>query len=271
MLSIYTGLPYIESFMVMFMEYKPRVLFIHGSPRKYGSSTQLAKIAAKGVFDANGIVEEIFLYDYTIKECIGCVSEDSRYCRFPCIIRDDNFNEIGYKVLESDGLVFVTPVYWYAPSGILKNFIDRLTSMENMIFHESRRSLLEGKVAGFIATGLDSGVYMAITYMMSVLNSMGVIIAPWSMAYSHSEDIVMDEGALRDAYNVGYLVAETIKAIKVYGKHIGYKPDVKLDELVNIVVNHREANRIEKQRRISEIENHIREKSLFTKTAPKSI
>ena len=122
-----------------------------------------------------------------------------------------------------------TPVYWYAPSGLLKNFVDRLTSMENMIFHQGR-SLLEGKVAGFIVTGLDSGISMTITHLMFVLNSMGVLITPWSMAYSHMEDVAKDEKALRDAYNVGYLVVETIKAVKSYGKHIGYNKDVDVKE-----------------------------------------
>ncbi|MEM1873761.1 MAG: flavodoxin family protein, partial [Acidilobaceae archaeon] len=212
----------------------PKVLIVNGSPRKYGSSAKLANVAAKGVADAGGVAEIVYLYDYNIKPCIGCISDNSRYCAFPCIVSDDDFNKIGEKVLYSDGLILATPVYWYGPTGVLKNFIDRLTSMENMIFHKPRRSLLEGKVAGFIAAGLDSGVLMTIAYLMSVLNSMGAIIPPWGMAYTHSENVDADESALRDAYNVGYLVVETVKALKAYGKHIGYKPDVVVEELAKI-------------------------------------
>ncbi|MCC6042014.1 MAG: flavodoxin family protein [Candidatus Verstraetearchaeota archaeon] len=211
---------------------KPLVLIITGSPRRYGSSTQLAHVAMKGVEDAGGRAEVLYLYDYDIKPCIGCASDNVKYCKFPCVV-DDDFNEIGEKIVESDGIILVTPVYWYAPSGVLKNLVDRLTSMENMISHGGR-SLLEGKVAGFIATGLDSGTSMAIAYLMFVLNSMGVVIAPWSMAYSHMEDVAKDEKALRDAYNVGYLVVETIKAVKNYGKHIGYNNDADVKELAEI-------------------------------------
>lgn len=231
---------------------KPLVLVINGSPRKYGSSTQLAYIAMKGVEDAGGVAELIHLYDYSIKPCIGCVSDGVKYCRFPCIVSDDDFNKIGEKVLRADGLIFSTPVYWYAPSGLMKNFIDRLTSMENMIFHSTRKSLLEGKVVGFIATGLDTGIYMTISYLMSVLNSMGAIVAPWSMAYSHSDDVTKDEGSLKDAYNVGYLVVETIKALRAYGKHIGYKPDV--DVLVLVEVAGKAVNNNEKEGRIKRLE-----------------
>ena len=212
---------------------EPLVIVVTGSPRKYGSSTQLAYVAIKGVEDAGGKAEVIRLYDYDIKPCFGCVSDNVKLCRFPCTIDDDDFNEIGERILKSDGIIIATPVYWYAPSGVLKNFIDRLTSMENMIFHGGR-SLLEGKVAGFIATGLDAGVLMTIAYMMSVLNSMGVVIAPWSMAYSHMEDVTKDEKALRDAYNVGYLVVETIKALNGYEKHIGYSKEVDVKELIKI-------------------------------------
>lgn len=241
----------VSSGMVL-MEYKPRILVISGSPRKYGSSTKLAYVAMKGVEDAGGVSELVFLYDYDIKPCIGCASEGVEYCRFPCIIGDD-FNKIGEKVLASDGLIIATPVYWYAPSGVLKNFIDRLTSIENMIFHEPRRSLLEGKVVGFIATGLDSGVLMSIAYMMAVLNSMGAIVAPWSMAYSHLEDVARDEGALKDAYNVGYLVAETAKAIKAYGKHIGYRADISVEELARVARKAEELYGSEKAKRLKQI------------------
>jgi len=104
--------------------------------------------------------------------------------------------------------------------------------MEHMIFHKGR-SLLEGKVAGFIATGLDSGVMMAISYLAIVMSSMGVHVVPWSMAYSHLDDVTRDEQALRDSYNVGYIVAKTAKALMNY-EYIGYNPSVDINELAEI-------------------------------------
>ena len=235
------------------MNREPRILILNGSPRKYGSSAQLSEIAAIGVRDAGGIPERVYLYDYDIKPCIGCVSENTKYCVFPCMVRDDDFNKLASKVVEADGLIISTPVYWYAPSGVLKNFIDRLTSLENMIFH-SGRSLLEGKVVGFIATGLDSGVFMAIAYMMSVFNSMGAVVAPWSMAYTHAEDVAKDEGALKDAYNVGYLVTETVKALRNYGKHIGYKADVEVKRIIKAIGEYRLSTHYDRLKRLSQIE-----------------
>ncbi|ABN69315.1 NADPH-dependent FMN reductase [Staphylothermus marinus F1] len=208
------------------------ILIINASPRKYGDSTKLSAIAEKGVLDAGGKPEKIFLYDYNIKECMGCVSDDQKICRFPCIIRDDDFNMLGEKVLGSDGFIVVSPIYWYSVPGRLKNFIDRMTSMENMIVHIGR-SLLEGKVAGFIVTGSDSGSLLEIAYLMVVMNSMGIHIPAWALAYHHSmEEVLNDEQAVRDSYNVGFIVTIAAKMLKE--RKQWYKSDVDIEELRKI-------------------------------------
>ncbi len=205
---------------------KPYILLINGSPRKYGSVSKLLAIAGKGVLDAGGSYERIDLYDYRIRECIGCVSDDPKICRFPCILEDDDFNRLGEKLLESDGFVIGTPIYWYCVSGVLKNFIDRMTSMENMIIH-SGRSLLEGKTAGFIAVGNDSGAINVISYLMVTMNSMGIHIPSWALAYSHEKtDVLKDEQAVRDSYNVGYIVTRAANILKSYREW--YRGDIDL-------------------------------------------
>ncbi len=224
-----------------------KIIILHGSPRKYGAVTKLASIAAKGVEDAGGTSEIIYLYDYKIKECLGCVSDDTKYCRFPCIINDDDFNIIGKKILESDGFILVTPVYWYSMSGAMKNFIDRLTSMENMIFITGR-SLLEGKVAGLIATGNDSGTILTLAHMMIVLNSMGVHIPGWAIAYHHSmDDVAENDQVILDSYNVGYNVAKLADIVKNTGTW--YKPDIDLESLASLANSEAEKHRAQLEER----------------------
>ncbi|WP_440059287.1 flavodoxin family protein [Thermogladius sp. 4427co] len=210
-----------------------KIIIINGSPRPNGSTSKLASIAAKGVEDGGGVPEIVRLYDYRIEPCKGCVSEDVKKCYFPCPAYSDDFNRIAGKLVESEGFIIATPVYWYAPSGVLKNFIDRLTSLENMIFHIGK-SLLDGKVAGFIAVGADSGVMMALSYLMIVMNSMGVLIPPWAIAYTHNVNPLEDEQAVRDAYNVGLNVARAAKLLKNASGGIWYKSDVDLKQLAAI-------------------------------------
>ncbi len=216
------------------MGMEAKVLLVNGSPRRYGGCYKLLIACLHGVRDAGGYGEIIHLYDYNIKPCIGCVSDDQRVCRYPCIIDDDDFNKLGEKMLESHGLVFATPVYWYGVSGVLKNLLDRMTSMENMIVHEGR-SLLDGKIAGFIAVGNDTGSLMAIAYMMSVLNSMGFHIPPWALAYHNSlDDVVSNRDAILDAYNIGFNVVVSIDKLSSIGKW--YRVEVDVDRIVRDII-----------------------------------
>ncbi len=205
-----------------------RVLLINGSPRKYGGTFKLLRVALEGVRDAGGEGEIIHLVDYDIGPCRGCVSDNILSCRYPCVVRDD-FNRLGEKMLESDAYVFGTPIYWYGVSGLMKNLIDRMTSFENMIFHTGR-SLVEGKNAGFIAVGSDSGSIMAIAYMMVVMNSMGINIPPWALAYHHTPgDPLDDEQAVRDSYNIGYNLVEAAR--RITPSTVWYRGEVNIEEL----------------------------------------
>jgi multimeric flavodoxin WrbA len=193
------------------------VLGIHASPRKYGETYKLLRVALEAAREEGAKVSLIHLYDYRIQPCLGCVSDSTRACRFPCVVDDDDFNPIGEVMLRHDAYIIATPVYWYGVSGVLKNFLDRLTSMENMIYHTGR-SLLEGKVAGFIAVGNDTGAILAIAWLMVTLNSMGVHVPAWALAYHESrEPVEANEAALLDAANLGRVVVKAAKLLKAEG------------------------------------------------------
>lgn len=230
---------------------KPFIVLVSASERKYGNSSQLLYLAAEGVQDGGGSFEIVHLSDHIIKPCIGCVSDEERLCKYPCLIADDDFNNLATKLINSQGFIVATPVYWYAPNGNLKNFIDRLTSLENMIDHVGRSSL-EGKVAGFIAAGSDSGVMMAISYMAITFNSMGVHIVPWSMAYTHSPDPTEDVQAMMDAYNVGLITAKMAR-ILMNNEYVGYEPNVDLEKLKRKIESVRSQFEDEKKLRMKKL------------------
>ncbi len=190
-----------------------KVLGLLGSPRKHGASFKGLMLALKAAEREGAETEWLDLYSLDIKPCIGCVSEDVKACRYPCVIKDD-MKVVYDKIIESDGIIFATPVYWYSPSAVMKNVIDRLTALENMI-HIDGKSWMDGKVVGFIATGNDTGSMFAVAQLMSILNSMGAIIPPWSMAYTNSlEEPLNNKAFVTDALNVGRAVAITIKAMR---------------------------------------------------------
>ncbi|PMB77025.1 MAG: flavodoxin family protein [Fervidicoccus fontis] len=209
-----------------------KILFIDASARKGGNSTKLMYVAELGARKRGCETEIIYLKDHKIKPCAGCVSDDIMACKFPCVIDDDDFNSLARKLIESDGVVIATPVYWYMVSGIMKNFIDRLTSLENMLFHTGK-SLVDGKVAAFIATGSDTGTSMTIAYLMDVFNSFGYHIPPWSLAYHHSIDDSLDNGfAVYDSYNLGINVCRAAEIMKKE-KEPWYSFEYDLNEIKN--------------------------------------
>ncbi len=210
------------------MSVKVKILGLNGSPRPYGATFKLLRTALETAKKLGADVEEINLYEYRIEDCTGCVSDEQLACRYPCVINDD-MKIIYDKILESDGVIFATPIYWYSPSGIMKRVIDRLTAFENMILIDGR-SWVEGKVAGVIAVGNDSGEIQVISLMFSILNSMGFIIPPFALAYHASaDDVLKNRNAILDAANVGRSVVLMARLIKEF-RDVWY--DVKLEEWI---------------------------------------
>ena len=238
-----------------------RVVGINGSPRKYGNTFKLLKVALK-VAEAEGAETElVHLIDYDIKPCIGCLCDDQKACRYPCVIEDD-MKELYDLVLESNGLIIATPVYWFSPSGIVKNFIDRLTALENMVVVDGV-SWVEGKVAGVITVGNDSGVVHVLATLYATLNGMGFAIPPWAMAYYSQEGNVLADGkATLDAANVGRAVALMCKHVK-HLERKWYDAELK-DELAAL------ARAVEDEAREVERSELAKRKKIFEKALEKA-
>lgn len=162
-----------------------RFLGINGSYRKDGLNNKMLEFL-RGEFKSQGhSFEIIHLVDYEIKYCRACVSEDIKLCTpEKCYEEGDDFQKIAEKMINSDGIVFATPSYWYAPSALMWTLIERLTSLEN-----TPVKFLDGKPAGVISAAGEDGAQSAITSMIVPLIHMGMLILPYGMTYfSGKED-----------------------------------------------------------------------------------
>jgi putative NADPH-quinone reductase len=65
----------------------------------------------------------------------------------------DDFTGVAVAMAEADAILFVTPVYWYAMSGVLKRFFDRLTDLVTVEKPLGRR--LAGRTLWVGACGSD--------------------------------------------------------------------------------------------------------------------
>ncbi|WP_205501994.1 flavodoxin family protein [Rufibacter psychrotolerans] len=66
----------------------------------------------------------------------------------------DDFLAVINRVLQYQVLVLATPVYWYAMSGLLKTFFDRLTDLVTV--HKPLGRKLKGKALFLLAVGADA-------------------------------------------------------------------------------------------------------------------
>lgn len=249
-------LKYLDLPLVLIGKRMVKVLAINASPRKYGNSYKLLRVAVEASRYAGGSVDVLHLYDHTIGPCVGCVSDEQLACKFPCLVNDDDGNRILEMMVNSDAILISTPIYWYGPSGLLKNLVDRMTSLENMIF-VSGRSLLEGRVMGFIAVGADSGNIAAISYLMIVMNSMGAVIPPWALAYYLGQgDALESAEAVLDAANLGFLATKAAQGY--HPKDLRYNPRL-VEELGGQELISKIASEVEDVRRVEQ----PKRKSLF--------
>ncbi len=181
------------------------ILGIDGSPRRYGATAKLLRLALRAA-ELNGAHYRIlFLYEHDVKPCIGCFSDSPEACREPCPLKDE-WSDILELVLESEALIMATPVYWYGPSCMVKIFMERLTILENKSTLGGKNPL-EGKAAGVIAAGLEDGSSQAGYYVAQVLNAMGMIIPPYGVVhYTGSGDPLESRTTVLDTVNLGRAV-----------------------------------------------------------------
>lgn len=100
-----------------------KIVGINGSPTKNGNNSFLLSKALSSAEENGAIVENIFLADYNIEYCKGCLK-----CMElgKCVIKDD-FEMIKKKLYNSDGAIFASPSYGVKPTARMKNFLtDRL-------------------------------------------------------------------------------------------------------------------------------------------------
>ncbi len=98
-----------------------RILGVVGSPRRNGNTHILVSRILGGAEAEGAITNILFLNDLIIRECNGC---HACWEGKPCS-KNDDMNTIYPKIIESDVIIFGTPVYWYGPTALMKGFIDR--------------------------------------------------------------------------------------------------------------------------------------------------
>lgn len=130
------------------------VLVISSSPNRDGLTAACAAAAVEGVLLAGGHAEEVRLNDLRLGLCQACGNGWGTCLTAHWCQQEDDFQSLHKRVLEADGYVLVTPVYWGEMSESAKAFTDRLRRCEAT--RERRSGLCDKPVIAVAAAG-DSG------------------------------------------------------------------------------------------------------------------
>ncbi len=111
-----------------------KILAFNGSARKMGNTWFLLQRFLEGAKKSGGVSEEITAHEINLEYCTGCLR-----CNLlkRCSIRGDDWNMLSEKILDSDVLVFATPIYFHHVSAQLKKIIDRFRSFVHVQITET--------------------------------------------------------------------------------------------------------------------------------------
>jgi multimeric flavodoxin WrbA len=140
------------------------IIVISSSPNTDGLTAACTTAAVEGILQAGSSTDEIHLNDLKVGMCKAC---DNGWgtCLAEHVCQElDDFQDLHARVLQADGLVLVSPVYWGEMSESAKAFTDRLRRCEASSGSVSR---LAGKPILAVAAAGGSGGGM-ITCLISM-------------------------------------------------------------------------------------------------------
>lgn len=132
-----------------------KVVAFNGSSRKDGNTASLIWMVFKELAAEDIDVEMIQLGDKPLFSCRGC-GTCSRTPNRHCIITEDPVNEWLDKIMEADGMILASPVYFGDVSGQMKILIDRIGMLSGANPAAFRRKVGVGIAVGRRAGGLSA-------------------------------------------------------------------------------------------------------------------
>jgi len=124
-----------------------------GSPRIKGNTDLLLDEALKGAQSQGAEVEKIIVDNLNISPCreyYGCLRDGN------CVIRDD-MDGIYPKLLEADGVIVASPIFFYGLTSQVKALIDRSQALWARKYVLKQNLPYEGRKGAFIAVGATKG------------------------------------------------------------------------------------------------------------------
>lgn len=186
-----------------------KTIAISGSPRPDGNSLFITRHVLESIAEEGIETELVSLSGLAIAHCTGCFA-----CmkQGKCIIEDD-LGPIVEKMLEADGIILTTPVYFSAPASLIKAFMDRAGMVAL-----ARDKAFRGKVGGPFVVGRRGGLNASLAQMTFWFQLMEMYMAEgsyWNIAFGRGKgQVAEDKEGLDTAWSFGKSLARLMKATR---------------------------------------------------------
>jgi len=180
-----------------------KILGIICSPRSGGNTEILVRKALESAEKEGAETEAWSIVGKEVKPCDHC---GSCIKTGQCHIKDD-MQALYPKMIEADGIILGSPVYFWSVTAQAKTVIDRSYALRRPT------NKLEGKVGGAIAVAGRRGQVEALTAINTFFLGQGMVPAGLGVDGRGSEkgDVKQDERALTGAADLGRRMVELIR------------------------------------------------------------
>ena len=184
-----------------------KVIAYNGSPRLEGNTSLLIKMVFNELNKQGIETKEINVGHNAVLGCVGC-GGCKREKNNTCIAYEDVFNNYYAEVLDADGIILASPVYYADITGQMKSFIDRFATVGRA------NGTLKGKVGASIVAARRDGAfhaYSTLNAVFGVSEMINVGSTYWNYGMGRMVGDVNDDAeGIKTMVNLGKNMAEAL-------------------------------------------------------------
>ena len=185
-----------------------RVIILNGSPKAHGNTATALHEVERTLHQQGIETEWIHVGHLQIPGCVACNRGwKTGICKFGDIV-----NEISEKMLDTDGLLVGSPVYFALPNGTLLSLLDRL-------FYSNLHTNWTMKVGASVSIARRGGATTTMDALNKYFLKTNMPVVPsqyWGIAHGTAPgEVVRDEEGMQTMRQLGLNMAFLIKSIRL--------------------------------------------------------
>ena len=155
---------------------------MNGSTHRSHDTGIMVDIAEKELKRRKVNYRRVDLNELDIRHCWCCYSMGDSACTYPCRNQLDQMPILHEMILNSKAVIIASPINWNNMSARLKDFLDRLTCIENLT-SLGKESRTVGKSVAILVNGHEDGAIKTAFDIYLYFQQMGYVMVPYGIAY----------------------------------------------------------------------------------------